>query len=401
MNSRFRFEEVDEGVSRCRILVAAVGGGGCNVVGRILHGWEDPPTIAAVNTDAQALAACPIDLKVQLGRVVAKGMGTGGNPELGHLAANEDIDALRSLVSGYDLLILVTCLGGGTGTSAAPVLVKLAREEGLLSLVFATLPFDFEGERRQQSAEEGLAALKDGADAVITLPNQRLHSMMEPGTTLVDAFAFVNRMLAAGIRSLWSLLAKNNMLNLDFSDLQTLVEHSRNVCVFGYGEGEGEQKAEQALAELLEGPMLDKGRVIANSGAMILKVTGGRDLSLLELNLIHSRFRDAARPGAQIFTGAAVLDDWAGRIALTVLAAEHWMPPPLAGTSGGLLMDLNQPEKTASAKSEKKKRKGKDQPRLPLAAASAGDRFKGVPATKHKGADLDTPTYIRQHIRLH
>jgi cell division protein FtsZ len=304
----------EPGDPRCRILVAGVGGGAGNVLDHVLAGWVDPPTVAVVNTDARALADSGISLQVMMGRTIAKGMGAGGDAELGRLAANEDLDALRSLVADYDLLILVACLGGGTGTGAAPVLARLAREEGLLTLAYVTTPFAFEGARRQEQAQEGVVALRQHADAVISLPNQRLHSMLPPGTPLVEAFAFVDRMMGAGIQGLWTLLARDNMLNLDFSDLQTLVENSGNECCFGYGEGNGTGKVEQALDELLEGSMLEKGRVIANSGAMILSVTGGPDLALSELERIHHRFQEAARPGVPHFDGGG----GAGRVDRTV-----------------------------------------------------------------------------------
>lgn len=387
---------------RCRVLVVGVGGGAGNVLGHALADWPDPPTVAAVNTDARALAESGIELKVMIGRTVAKGMGAGGDAELGRLAANEDLDALRALVSEYDLLILMASLGGGTATGAAPVLARIAREEGLLTLAYVTTPFAFEGARRQEQAQEGLAALKPFADAVVCLPNQRLHAMLSPGTPLGEAFAFVDRMMSAGIRGLWTLLARDNMLNLDFSDLQSLVENSGNECCFGYGEGTGPDKAAQALRELLEGPMLEKGRVIANSGAMILSVTGGPDLSLSELEMIHKRFQAAARSGARISMGAAVLEGWAGRLALTVLAAEHWMPAsrgPAEPVPPGPRSFFDD----GSAKEERprRSRKGTQQSELPLgSSASDRGRFQDVAPTLYDGADLDIPTFIRRGIRI-
>lgn len=387
--------------ARCRVLVAGIGGGACSVLGHALADWPDPPTVAAVNTDARALSELDIGLKVSIGRTVAKGMGTGGDAELGRLAANEDQDALRALVAGYDLLILVAGLGGGTATGAAPVLAQTARDEGMLVLAFVTMPFAFEGARRQEQAQEGLAALKQCADAVICLPNQRLHAMLPPDTSLPDAFAFVDRMMSAGIRGLWTLLARDNMLNLDFSDLQSLVENSNNECCFGFGEGQGKDKAAQALQGLLEGPMLEKGQVIANSGAMILSVAGGPDLSLAELEAIHKRFQEAARPGARISMGAAVLDNWSGRLALTVLAAEHWIPvarpPAAAAKAGGLFFG----EEEAPVAQTRHAGKGAQQAELPLGGpANNRGRFQDVAPTIHAGADLDIPTFIRRGIRL-
>lgn len=388
---------------RCRVLVAGMGGGACNVLGHALVGWSDPPTVAAINTDARALADSDIDLKVAIGRTVSKGMGTGGDAELGRLAANEDLDALRALVAGHDLLLLVASLGGGTATGAAPVLARIAREEGMLVLAYVTLPFAFEGTRRQEQAQEGLADLKSSADAVVCLPNQRLHAMLPPDTSLPDAFSFVDRMMSAGLRGLWTLLARDNMLNLDFSDLQSLVENSGNECCFGYGEGKGADKTAQALEGLLEGPMLEKGRVLANSGAMILSVTGGPDLSLVELETIHRRFQEAARPGARISMGAAVLGDWTGRLALTVLAAEHWMPPSRnaddAAKPGGSLFFDEPPSKKEETRAGHAG-KGVRQSELSLGSASDRGRFQDVAPTIYDGADLDIPVFTRRGIRL-
>jgi len=380
---------------RCRILVVGVGGGACNVVSRALAGWTDAPLVAGINTDAPALAQSDVALKLAIGKNVTKGMGTGGDVEVGRLAASEDLDALRNLVAGHDLLLLVAGLGGGTATGAAPVLARVAREEGLLVLAYVTLPFAFEGARRQEQAQEGLATLKRNADAVVCLPNQRLHSLLPPDTSLPDAFAFVDRMMVAGIRGLWTLLAQNNMLNLDFSDVQTLVENSGNECCFGYGEGAGAGKTEQALQNLLAGPMLDKGRVLANSGAMILGVIGGPDLSLAELSTIHERFTAASRPGARISLGAAVLDDWPGRLALIVLAVEHWLPPP---KPGALVIEAG--HTGPSAEPAGRRRAGRGQSELPLAPAPDRGRFQNVSPTLHDGADLDIPTYIRRNIRI-
>ncbi|HPJ57580.1 MAG TPA: cell division protein FtsZ [Kiritimatiellia bacterium] len=387
------------GEARCRILVAGVGGGACSVLGRVLEDWTEPPAVAAVNTDARALAESEIPLKIQIGRTIAKGMGTGGDAELGRLAASEDLDALRALVAEYDLLVLAASFGGGTGTGAAPVLARIAREEGLLTLAFVTTPFAFEGARRQEQAQEGLATLRQQADAVVCLPNERLHAMLPEGTPLAEAFAFVDRMMGAGIRGLWTLLARDNMLNLDFSDVQTLVENSGNECCFGYGEGQGPGRDEQALTELLEGPMLEKGRVIANSGAMLLCVAGGPDLALSELEKIHRRFQEAARPGARISMGAAVLEGWSGRLALTVLAAEHWMPPSRTGGDRRADGLFDEPDE-APPPEERKRRSRKNTQQSELHLSDDRGRFSNVAPTIYEGADLDIPTYMRRGIRM-
>jgi len=384
--------------TRCRILVVGVGGGAGSVLSHALADWPNPPAVAAVNTDAGALAASGVELTVPIGRTIAQGLGAGGDAELGRLAANEDLDALRTLVSGHDLLILVASLGGGTATGAAPILARIAREAGLLVLAYVTTPFDFEGSRRQEQAQEGLAELKQNADAVICLPNQRLYSMLSPGTPLVEAFAFVDRMMTAGIRGLWTLLSQDNMLNLDFSDLQSLVSNSGNECVFGYGEGSGAEKAAQALDELLTGPMMEKGQILANSGAMILSITGGPDLSLAELEMIRQRFQEAARPGAHTSIGAAVLEDWKGRLALTVLAAEHWMPSPAPVSVPKTISDHFFTDPAGAVSLEKSSKKEVKQGIMEL--GDKRGRFQNMAPTTYNGEDLDIPTYIRRGIRL-
>jgi len=223
--------------------------------------------------------------------------------------------------------------------------------------------------------------------------------MLPEGTPLAEAFAFVDRMMGAGIRGLWTLLARDNMLNLDFSDLQTLVENSGNECCFGYGEGQGPGRDEQALTELLEGPMLEKGRVIANSGAMLLCVAGGPDLALSELEKIHRRFQEAARPGARISMGAAVLEGWSGRLALTVLAAEHWMPPSRTGGDRRADGLFDEPDE-APPPEERKRRSRKNTQQSELHLSDDRGRFSNVAPTIYEGADLDIPTYMRRGIRM-
>ena len=198
----------------------------------------------------------------------------------------------------------------------------------------------------------------------------------------------------------WTLLARNNMLNLDFSDLQTLVENSGNECCFGYGAGTGAGRVEQALSGLLEGPMLEKGRVITNSGAMLLCVAGGPDLALSELEKIHRRFQEAARPGARISMGAAVLEGWEGRLALTVLAAEHWLPPSRSGAGEITANELFRTPQEASPAEGKGRRGRKSAQQSELRLVDDRGRFKDVAPTIHDGADLDIPTFMRRGIRL-
>ena len=381
---------------RANILVAAVGGGACATLGRALADWPRPPEAAAINTDAQALAQCGVPRTLVIGQKVAKGLGAGGDTDIGRMAANEDADSLRALVSGHQLLLLLVGLGGGAGTGVAPVLARIASEEGLLVFAFATLPFDFEGDNRAAQAKEGLEALKTACDAVIVLPNQHLAGLLPENASLPDSFAFADRMMLAGVRGLWTLLAENNLMNLDFSDVQTLVEYNDNHCVFGYSETTGPGKADKALDALLHGPMLDSGKILANAGAVLLNVIGGPDLAVSELDTVRRGIADVMRPGGNLTVGAAILPDWTGRLALTVLTAERWMPIPADGEN--LTLSLESPTPTTPSSRRKRTRKAvATQPTLPSPSPSP---FQDTAPTLHDGEDLDIPTYIRQGKRI-
>ena len=385
---------------RSQILVAAVGGGACATLGRALADWPDPPETAAINTDAQALGQCGVPRTLVIGQKVAKGLGAGGDTDIGRMAANEDADSLRALVSGHQLLLLLVGLGGGAGTGIAPVLARIASEEGLLVFAFATLPFDFEGDNRAVQAKEGLEALQGACDAVITLPNQHLVGLLPENASLPESFAFADRMMLAGVRGLWTLLAENNMMNLDFSDVQTLVEYNDNHCIFGYSETTGPGKADKALDALLHGPMLDSGKDLANAGAVLLNVIGGPDLAVSELNTVRRGIADVMRPGGNLTVGAAILPDWHGRLALTVLTAEHWMPLPAEGESLTLSLEAESPEETTPSGRRKRSRKAARRQQTSLPLNQDQGPFKDTNPTVHDGADLDIPTYIRQGKRI-
>lgn len=381
---------------RCRILVLAVGGGACAMLPALLRGWERPPTVAAVNTDVTSLRDCNVPLSLAIGQSSSRGLGAAGDPAAGALAAEEDADSLRTLLSGHDLLLLVASLGGGTGSGAAPVIARLARDQGLLTLAFVTTPFSLEDPRRAAIADDAVRKLRQHADAVVRLPNEALRDLLPADTPLVDAFALVDRMLAAALRGLWTLLSRDNILNLDFADVQALVEHSDNECRFGYGEGTGPDRAAAAVNALLSSPLLERGRVIANSGDLLVNIVGDKALTLNELNTIRSGLESVAIAGAHIRIGAAVLDDWTGPLAITVLAAEHApvrsVPPAAVSPAAAA---------TARRASRTRKQAALAQGELSFSAspdpspAPASPSSPAAPQT-----NLDTPTYIRRGIPI-
>ena len=391
-------EELGKPRQKKRLLVIGVGGGGSNAVCRMTAEWGDGPEVAVVNTDEQALAASTVPVRVQIGRNLTLGMGAGGDASVGRLAAEDDTDLLRELVSHTDVVFVVAGLGGGVGTGAAPVIASLAREEGALTLAFATLPFAFEGERRKQQAEEGILALRAAADVVVCLPNERLMQQAENRVSLTDAFSKADAMVGTGIRSLWKLLTQTGIINLDFADLRQLVENSGGSCSFGYGEGEGSNKAVGAIADILRSPLLEQGKLLADAGGILVNIVGGPDLTLLDVQMVMSKLTTVTRSDARIFMGATVDEAWADRLAVTVLATESWEGVASAPT--------RQAEKPAveTAAGERK-----PAPPRPVVQAVQEDlkfetvdkgRFRNVEPTVYNGEDLDIPTFIRRGVKL-
>ncbi|MCX6995721.1 MAG: cell division protein FtsZ [Kiritimatiellaeota bacterium] len=386
-----------------RILVVGVGTGGCHSAAHLAAEWTEGPVVAAVDTDEQALEAAGLPERVCIGRNLTRGFGAGGDPAVGKLAAEEETARLRTLLGAADLVFVVTTLGGGTGSGAAPLVARLARDQGALVIACAALPFEFEGDQRQETAAEALRALRTHADAVISLPNQRLLELVPDRTSLQAAFAASDRMLAMAVLGLWKLFAHSGIINLNFSDLKYLVERSGGVCSFVFGEGQGHDRARQAVEALLKSPLLDHGNVIAQADAFLLNILGGAELALLDVQQVMAQLQAVARPDARIFMGATVDENWRDRIMLTVLAAENWMagarakpveepaPPPEHNAAT--------PAPPAGAPGEKLPSGRTVQGQLNLDPTSRG-WFGKVDPTLYHGEDLDLPTYVRRGVKL-
>ncbi len=385
-----------------RLLVVGLGGGGQNAVSRMVREWADGPDVVVVNTDSQALAASPVAERIQIGVGLTQGLGAGGDPAVGKMAAEEDSDKLRALVSQVDLLVLAVALGGGTGSGAAPILARIAREEGAMTLCFATLPFDFEGEGRRRQADEALRALRMHADTVISLPNQRLIGLAGDQTSLVDAFTKADVVLGVGIRALWQLLMQTGIINLNFADVRHLVEHSGGVCSFGYGEGSGLTKADAAVRDLLRSPLLEQGNVIAQAGAMLVNVVGGPDMTLVDVQKAMSQIKAVARADVRMYMGATVDESWQNRFALTVLASESYSETPsrVAEPAAATVAEAEPARETKADVKVRNTAPGRViQEDFKFESVDKG-RFKGVDPTLYEGEDLDIPTFIRKGIKL-
>lgn len=376
---------------RCRVLVLGVGGAGCNIASRLRDTWEEGPDVIGLNTDIQALAACGLARTLAIGDKTTQGLGTAGDAAAGKLAADESLSRIQDALANTELLFLVTGLGGGTGSGAAPVIAKAAKQLGILTLGVATLPFPFEGDRRRRQAEESLRALQRTADAVVCLPNERLLKLVDETAGVEAAFRKSDEMLATGLHALWYLLTNTGVINLNFADLRELAERSGGALSYGFAEASGPARAATALRDLMDSPLLERGRLLSEAQGLVVNITGGPDLTLSDLEGIMGQLTSLARPNAHITMGAIIDPARRERITITLLAAETWNEDRFGAAAAG----------TESAKPEKARTAGETQAELPL-ETQPKDRgaFGKTAATLINGEDLDIPTFVRRGVKL-
>ena len=301
-----------------RIKVVGVGGGGSNAVSRMVQSGFDGVEFIVANTDLQALQVNPAPVKIQIGAKLTKGLGAGADPDVGREAALEDTDKLIQALDGADMVFVTTGLGGGTGTGAAPVIASLASELGALTIAVVTKPFKFEGRRRQVQAEAGLEALRECVDTVITIPNERLLSIIERHTTLNDSFMTADDVLRQAIQGISDLILVPGMINLDFADVKTIMA-GMGIAMMGTGVAEGENRSIDAARKAISSPLLE-GASVDGARGVIINVTGGPDLSLLEVSEASTIIQEAAHEDANIIFGAVIDPNVSGRLKITVIA---------------------------------------------------------------------------------
>jgi cell division protein FtsZ len=310
---------IDPGVRRgAKIKVIGVGGGGSNAVNRMVDVGLSGVEFIVANTDAQALDHSRAGMKLQLGQKLTKGLGAGADPNVGRQAALEDTDSIIQALSGADMIFVTTGLGGGTGTGAAPVIASLASELGALTIGVVTRPFRFEGKRRAQHAEAGLDALRDCVDAVITIPNERLLSVVDRRTTMTEAFTLADDVLRQAIQGISDLILVPGLINLDFADVKTIMS-GMGVAMMGTGVADGEGRALQAAQRAVSSPLLEDSSVHGARG-VIINVTGGPDMSLMEVNEASCVIQESAHEDANIIFGAVIDANLTGRLKITVIA---------------------------------------------------------------------------------
>jgi cell division protein FtsZ len=300
-----------------RIVVLGVGGGGSNAVNRMIQAGVRGVEFVAINTDTQALARSEAPTRIHIGEKLTRGLGAGGNPNVGEKAAEESGEQIADLVRDADMVFIAAGMGGGTGTGAAPVIAQISKDLGALTVGVVTKPFTFEGRQRSKNAEEGIAQLRDRVDTLITIPNDRLLEVIDRKTTLEQAFMEVDDVLRQGIQGISELITEPGLINLDFADVKSIMSDSGG-ALMAIGHGTGETRAQDAARMAISSPLLD----ISMEGAkgVLLNITGGTDLALSEISEAAEVVAQAADPEASIIFGAVIDPKLENEIKITVIA---------------------------------------------------------------------------------
>jgi len=313
-----RLKLADETRTGARIKVVGVGGGGSNAVNRMVQVGLEGVEFIVANTDMQALQQNAAPIKIQIGAKLTKGLGAGADPNVGREAALEDTDSLIQGLTGADMVFVTTGLGGGTGTGAAPVIASLASELGALTIAVVTKPFKFEGRKRLAQADKGLAALRECVDTIITIPNERLLTIVDRATTLPEAFSTADDVLRQAIQGISDLILVPGLINLDFADVKTIMS-GMGMAMMGTGVMSGENRTIEAAKAAISSPLLE-GASMQGARGVIINVTGGHDMSLMEVNEASLLIQEAAHEDANIIFGAVVDPTLDGRVKVTVIA---------------------------------------------------------------------------------
>ena len=310
-----QFEQIEE--QNANIIVIGVGGGGCNAVNRMIDENPKGVTFVAVNTDAQALIQCKAENKLQIGEKLTKGLGAGGNPEIGQKSAEESMEEISKHIQGAEMVFITAGMGGGTGTGAAPIIAKAAKEKGILTVGVVTKPFSFEGRKRAEHAELGIKYLKKFVDSIVIVPNDKLLQISDSNTTFVDAFKMADEVLRKGVQGITDLIGQTAMINLDFADVETVMR-DRGVAHMGIGYGKGEDKVSDAVSSAVESPLLET--TVAGAKAILLNITGGFDIGMMEINEASNQIQSVADKDAIIIFGVDIREDMQDEMSMTIIA---------------------------------------------------------------------------------
>jgi cell division protein FtsZ len=402
-----------------RIKVLGVGGAGGNAVTHFAREQLAGISFALINTDACALAQSPIPERLLIGTQCCRGLGTGGDPERGRMAAEEDAASIRALCADAELIFIVAGLGGGTGSGAASVIAGIAHESKALVLGIGLMPFEFEGARRQRQAGFALQEMKTVADAVICLPNQKLLKLVDASTPLPDALTALNGFVADAVRSVWTLITRPGVVPVDFASVCAVTQGRHNESSLAIGRGAGENRVAHALEELLAHPLIDGGALLSEAESVLVSIAVGSTPAMGDVQTIMARI-SAVAESAHLLMGATVDESLGDQLTITVIAgrpdhessAPSRFASPASAGNGSLIASppvsrLNgkpangTPEKVDLSQPVRARKPGQRlrQTQLPLEIFSRG-RFEKSEPTIHQGQDLDVPTYIRRGVAL-
>lgn len=368
------------------IRVIGIGGGGSNAVSRMFHSKVQGVEFLAANTDAQALFHNPVSTKINIGRGTTRGLGAGANPDIGKKAAEESSEEIKKAIEGTDLLFLTAGLGGGTGTGGIPVVAELARSMGILTVGIVTRPFSFEGLKRRKQAEDALEALRGKVDTLITIPNDRILSLIDKTTPLTEAFEIVDEILHHGIEGIASLITVHGLVNVDFADVKSVMQDAGS-ALMGIGYGTGDSRAAEAARAAIDSPLLELS--ISGAKGILFNITGGNDLSMFEVDEAARIVTEAADPEANIIFGAVIDESFTGQVKCTVIA------------TGFDEQQVTQSFTTANP--AMRALGGMKKQDMPKADASSFDRKDLSPALKSTSTqfneeELEVPTFMRKKI---
>jgi cell division protein FtsZ len=396
--------ETPEASGQPRVRIIAVGNAGDVLLGALAPAEFAGAEFAAINTDAAALAASVAPVKIHLENKLFRGLGSGGDPERGRALAEEQFSTLKSACEGANVVFILAGLGGGAGSGISPILAKAAHEAGALVLAFVTLPFECEGNRRDAQAQTALEQLKSAADGVICLPSQKIFKLIDENSTLLETFRVTGGFLIEGVRGVWSLLTRPGIIQVHFGDLCALIRDRHAENAFAFVEASGPGRAREVAEKILNHPLLDEGRALAESDAVLVSLTAGKDLTMAEINRVMEQVRRQCGH-AQIVMGAAADAGLKEKLCVTVIAAKsNEIAPassvtPRAENRTPAPAAMHHREPAASRPRTRRAGSKPVQGQLPLTIISKG-RFDKSEPTLHRGEDLDVPTFIRRGIAL-
>ena len=367
------------------IKVVGIGGGGVNAINRMIESGLKGVEFIAINTDAQALLMSDADVKLDVGRELTRGLGAGADPEVGRKAAEDHAEEIEEVIKGADMVFVTAGEGGGTGTGGAPVVARIARALGALTIGVVTRPFTFEGRRRAGQAEDGIAALRAEVDTLIVIPNDRLLSISAPGATVLDAFRSADQVLLSGVQGITDLITTPGLINLDFADVKSVMSEAGS-ALMGIGSGRGDDRAVAAAESAISSPLLEAS--IDGAHGVLLSISGGSDLGLFEINEAAQLVSEAAHQDANIIFGAVIDDALGDEVRVTVIAA---------GFDGGA--PTKRSEQRAGAATARREEGGNTVAADAMLGAAATAETGLIPVTRVPESveeDLDIPPFLRE-----